>query len=53
MKTDATASGDVMENYVIGILLNKNKTNVLLIRKKHPEWQKGLLNAPGGHIESG
>lgn len=24
---------------------------VVLIRKTHPEWQKGLLNCPGGHIE--
>jgi 8-oxo-dGTP diphosphatase len=35
--------------YVVGFAFEGNK--VALIRKTHPEWQAGLLNGIGGHIE--
>lgn len=39
--------------YVAGLLFSKNKKAVLLILKKRPSWQKGKLNAIGGHVEEG
>lgn len=40
-----------MTHYTIGIIFNMDLTNVLLIHKLKPEWQKGKLNFPGGKIE--
>jgi 8-oxo-dGTP diphosphatase len=40
-----------MNYYVIGFLIKDDK--VALIEKNRPEWQKGLLNGIGGHIEPG
>jgi 8-oxo-dGTP diphosphatase len=40
-----------MKRYVLGFLFNPYKTEVMLIRKKRPEWQKGFLNGVGGKIE--
>lgn len=40
-----------MDEYVLGFLFDTTKKSVLLIRKAVPEWQKGLLNGPGGKIE--
>lgn len=40
-----------MINYVVGFF--HNEINVVLIEKQCPEWQKGLLNGVGGHIEEG
>ena len=37
--------------YVVGIVYNKE--NVLLISKKRPTWQAGMLNGIGGKIEPG
>lgn len=37
--------------YVVGIVYNKE--NVLLISKKRPAWQVGMLNGIGGKIEPG
>lgn len=37
--------------YVAGFLFTPDGSNVCLIQKKRPEWQKGKLNAVGGHIE--
>jgi len=37
--------------YVVGLLFDNERHYVVLIRKTHPEWQKGRLNGPGGHIE--
>lgn len=37
--------------YVTGFLLNPSGNQVVLIRKKHPEWQAGKLNGVGGKIE--
>lgn len=41
----------MVKKYVLGIVINKEKNKVLLIRKTNPEWQRGLLNAIGGKIE--
>lgn len=51
-----------MNNYVVGFLFSKDSCSypcyqdcrdVLLIEKQRPEWQQGLLNGVGGHVESG
>lgn len=39
--------------YVAGFLFSTNCQRVVLIRKTHPEWQKGKLNGVGGRIEPG
>lgn len=41
----------MMTKYVVGFLFSKDKKNVILIKKTHPEWQKGKLNGVGGTIE--
>lgn len=38
---------------VVGFLFDDPVTSVVLIEKKRPEWQKGLLNGPGGKIKNG
>ncbi len=35
--------------YVIGFVYDSDR--VVLVRKNRPDWQKGLLNGVGGHIE--
>lgn len=42
-----------VKRYVCGFMFNQEKTQVVLIRKLRPEWQKGKLNGVGGHIEDG
>lgn len=42
-----------MKKYTIGALFTPDFKNVLLIEKVRPEWQRGKLNFPGGHIEDG
>jgi 8-oxo-dGTP diphosphatase len=42
-----------MKTYVCGFILSKNKAEVLLIEKDHPEWQRGRYNGIGGKIEPG
>lgn len=37
--------------YVVGFAMD-DLGQVVLIRKKRPEWQAGLLNGVGGHIET-
>jgi 8-oxo-dGTP diphosphatase len=37
--------------YVLGLLFNQNLTEVALIRKNRPDWQKGYLNGIGGKVE--
>lgn len=37
--------------YSVGFLFSPDKTMVVLIKKNRPEWEKGLLNGVGGHIE--
>lgn len=41
------------KEYVLGFLFMHYNTEVVLIRKNKPEWQKGLLNGVGGKIEPG
>lgn len=36
--------------YCVGFAID-NYNNIALIKKNHPEWQKGLLNGIGGHVE--
>ena len=38
--------------YVAGFLFNADCSQVLLIEKQKPEWQKGRYNAIGGKIET-
>lgn len=38
-------------DYVVGFLFDKERERVVLIKKNRPDWQKGLLNGVGGHIE--
>lgn len=40
-----------MKRYVVGFLFSPDKSKVVLIKKERPEWQKGLLNGVGGHVE--
>jgi 8-oxo-dGTP pyrophosphatase MutT (NUDIX family) len=37
--------------YVAGFLFDREGTEVALIEKQRPEWQRGYLNGVGGHIE--
>ena len=39
--------------YVAGFTFSENDTDVLLIEKQNPAWQRGFLNAVGGKIEPG
>jgi len=39
--------------YTIGVYFNSELKKVALILKNRPQWQKGLYNFPGGHIEKG
>jgi 8-oxo-dGTP diphosphatase len=43
----------VKTKYVLGFMFRSPATSVVLIRKNKPEWQKGLLNGVGGHVEEG
>lgn len=40
-----------MKRYVAGFYFSSNMEYVVLIRKNRPDWQKGMLNGVGGHIE--
>lgn len=51
--TDATDQRLGAEQYVCGFLFSRDLTNVVLIRKLKPEWQRGKLNGVGGKIEPG
>ena len=37
--------------YSVGFAFNKEGTEVVLIQKNRPKWQKGYFNGVGGHIE--
>lgn len=39
--------------YVCGFLFNPEMTEVVLIEKNRPDWQKGKFNGIGGKIEPG
>ena len=42
-----------MKKYVAGFMFSSDKSEVLLVEKMSPEWQRGLLNGIGGKIEGG
>src|ERR1044072_516851 len=42
-----------MIRYVVGFMFNNEKTQVALIKKTKPDWQKGLYNGIGGKKEPG
>lgn len=39
----------IMKEYTLGFIFSPDLRTVYLIRKTHPDWQKGLLNGVGGH----
>jgi 8-oxo-dGTP diphosphatase len=39
------------EEYTLGFAFDKEKKHIALIKKNHPEWQKGCFNGIGGHRE--
>ncbi len=41
----------MFKNYVVGFIFSEDKNDILLVKKKRPDWQKGYLNGIGGHIE--
>jgi 8-oxo-dGTP diphosphatase len=41
-----------VKKYVVGFLFSPGLDWVVLIEKKRPKWQVGLLNGVGGHIEA-
>ena len=43
----------VKQDYVVGFAFDAGRRRVCLIRKQRPDWQKGSLNGPGGHVEPG
>ena len=42
-----------MKGYTVGFILSADQTEVVLVTKTHPDWQKGRLNGIGGKIEDG
>lgn len=44
---------DIQSLMVVGFMFNYDLTEVLLIRKKRPEWQAGRLNGIGGRVQEG
>lgn len=42
-----------IDHCTAGFMFNKDLSEVALVRKSHPNWQKGKLNGVGGHIEEG
>ena len=42
-----------MTDYVAGFMFSEDKECVALIRKNRPEWQKGMYNGIGGHVDPG
>jgi 8-oxo-dGTP diphosphatase len=42
-----------MRRYCLGFLTNEIKTEVALIRKENPEWQRGKWNGIGGKVGVG
>lgn len=42
-----------MNNYVIGFCFNTSLSQIVLIKKTKPDWQKDRFNGVGGKIEEG
>jgi 8-oxo-dGTP diphosphatase len=40
-----------MKHYVVGFVFDYDLNHVLLLKKTHPEWQKGKYNGVGGLVE--
>ena len=40
-----------MKQYVLGFAFTKDKSEIILIEKQKPDWQKGKLNGVGGKVE--
>lgn len=40
-----------MSFYCLGFAFASGNRKVLLVRKSHPDWQKGSFNAPGGSVQ--
>lgn len=40
-----------MKKYVAGLMFSKDSSQIALVVKNKPDWQKGLLNGIGGKIE--
>jgi 8-oxo-dGTP diphosphatase len=53
MIIDIKSQAVVRTGYALGFCFMNYSTEVVLIRKNKPEWQKGLLNGVGGKIEPG
>ncbi len=41
-----------MNKYVAGFAFDRKENAVVLLLKARPDWQKGLFNGVGGHIET-
>jgi 8-oxo-dGTP diphosphatase len=41
-----------MQRYVVGFAFSRDKSQVLLIEKRRPQWQAGFLNGVGGKVEA-
>lgn len=41
-----------MKRYALGFLFNASHTEILLVDKQSPEWQRGLFNGIGGKVEA-
>ena len=37
--------------YVVGLLFSDDLQRVGVLHKQHPEWQRGMINGPGGKVE--
>lgn len=44
---------DIPNLFVVGFMFNQDFSEVLLIRKEKPAWQKGRLNGIGGKVKEG
>jgi 8-oxo-dGTP diphosphatase len=50
-KWDDVIVGD--SRYCVGFMFSPDMSQVVLVRKNRPDWQKGLLNGVGGKLKSG
>src|ERR1044071_165135 len=44
---------DTKQEYCVGFLFDATGTQVVLIKKTHPDWQRNRYNGPGGKIKKG
>ena len=43
----------MMKHYVLGLIFNEAKTQILLVDKLRPDWMKDRVNGIGGKIDDG